>query len=197
MFVDALVPRNALNSAKSSLPSTGKESSIFLFLQGCKGKNTDPTEESAFASSLTSIKSLKLESDRAGALVPQSSQSEFLNGLRKVQALQDHLEIVEEEEDGGGGDEGDRQILQAAFWEDGFRKVHFLQDQLDIAKEKLQNVRRFSTVRWRRKKRIERRDCEEEEDALVWNINDLLEFCRSELLLRRCFYMHEKPWVYL
>lgn len=47
--------------------------------------------------------------------MPQSSQSEFLNGLRKVQALQDHLEIVEEEEDGGGGDEGDRQILQAAF----------------------------------------------------------------------------------
>lgn len=48
--------------------------------------------------------------------MPQSSHSEFVNELRKVQALQDHLGVVEEEEEeDGGGEEGDRQILQAAF----------------------------------------------------------------------------------
>lgn len=57
-----------------------------------------------------------------------------------MQALQDHLGAEEEDGGGGGGEEGDRQILQAVFWDGELMKVHFLQDQVDIGTERLRNV---------------------------------------------------------
>ena len=106
-------------------------------MQCRKGKNTDPTEESKSPSQRVSLKSSKLDNDRTGHLVPQTSQSEFLYGFRKVQALHDHFggDAREDDEEGGGEDGGDdKQIWHDDFCDGEFKKVHFLQDQ-DIGME--------------------------------------------------------------
>ena len=97
---------------------------------------TFPTEEPKSSSSS------RVEIKEAEALVPQIPQLEMWYGLRKVQALQDHLGSEEEEEEEGvsggvgvGVGDGDKQTRHFNFWDGGLMNVHFEQAQSSIDRD--------------------------------------------------------------
>lgn len=130
-LVADLETRTKSTSTSSSRTSTGFFSIILLLLQCRKGMKTFPTKEPKSSSSS------RVEINEADALVPQIPQLEMWYGLRKVQALQDHLGSDEEEEgvSGGGGVDGDKQTRHFDFWDGGLMNVHFEQAQSSIDRD--------------------------------------------------------------